>query len=77
MKLFKLARKYGSRAAVVAAGAAASVSAFAVDPTDAVAALTTLQTSSTGVGPVMYGVAVTSVGILIAVKWIKRGRGAA
>lgn len=46
-------------------------------PTDALAAVTTLSTSATGFGPVMWGLAVTVVGILIGVKWIKRAKGAA
>lgn len=52
-------------------------SALAADPADALAAVTSLSTSSTGFGPVMFGLAVTVVGIMIGVKWIKRARGAA
>lgn len=55
----------------------ATTAAHAVDPTDALAAVSTLSTSATGFGPVMWGLAVTVVGILIGVKWIKRSRGAA
>lgn len=62
-------------AVVVAMGAGAS--AFAADPATALEAVQTLSTSSTGFGPVMFGLAITTVGILIGVKWIKRGRGAA
>jgi len=58
-------------------GAGASVPAFAVDPATALEAVQTLTTSSAGFGPVMFGIAVASVGILIGVKWIKRSRGAA
>lgn len=64
----------------LAAGAAvltAGASAFAADPADALAAVTSLSTSSTGFGPVMFGLAVSVVGIMIGVKWIKRARGAA
>jgi hypothetical protein len=62
-------------AGVATLGAAAS--SFAADPADALAAVTSLSTSSTGFGPVMFGLAVTVVGIMIGVKWIKRARGAA
>lgn len=58
-------------------GSLGSVSAFAVDPVSAEAALGTLSTSATGFGPIMFGLAVTVVGIMIGVKWIKRARGAA
>lgn len=71
-----LSRKYGARLAV-AGGAVATGSAFAADPTDALAAVTSLSTSSAGFGPVMFGLAVTVVGIMIGVKWIKRAKGAA
>lgn len=51
--------------------------AFAVDPETALVALGTLSTSATGFGPIMFGLAVTVTGIMIGVKWIKRGKGAA
>ena len=54
-----------------------ATSARAADPTDALAAVTSLSGSATGFGPVMWGLAVTVVGILIGVKWIKRAKGAA
>ncbi len=57
--------------------AAGVAPAFAEDPTTALAAVQSLTTSSAGFGPVMFGIAVASVGILIGVKWIKRSRGAA
>ncbi|BEP50573.1 major coat protein [Variovorax sp. V116] len=60
-----------------AAGLAGSVSAFAVDPATGLEAVSSLSGSSTGYGPVMFGLAVTVVGIMIGVKWIKRARGAA
>jgi len=61
-------------AALVAAGAA---SAQATDPASAIAAVQTLSASSTGFGPVMFGLAIAVVGIMVGVKWIKRARGAA
>lgn len=61
-------------------GFATVVPAFAQTvppPATALDAVTSLTTSSAGFGPVMFGIAVASVGILIGVKWIKRSRGAA
>lgn len=55
----------------------ASSMAHAVDPADALTALGTLTTSQGGYGPVMFGLAIASVAVMIGVKWIKRGRGAA
>jgi len=63
--------------ALLAGGGMAAVSSFAADPADALAAVTSLSASATGFGPVMFGLAVTVVGILIGVKWIKRAKGAA
>ena len=57
--------------------AAAVTPAFAVDPATALEAVGTLSTSAAGFGPVMFGIAVVSVGILIGIKGIKRTRGAA
>lgn len=65
------------RLAAGAAAVAAMGSAHAVDPVDAMAAVTQLSGSATGFGPVMFGLAVTVVGIMIGVKWIKRAKGAA
>lgn len=66
-----------ARLGAISAAGAASGSAFAVDPATALEAVGTLSTSSAGFGPVMFGLAIASVGILIGVKWIKRSRGAA
>jgi len=71
-----LKNKFASLA-VVTAAAMGSVSAFAADPASALEALGTLSTSATGFGPIMFGLAVTVTGIMIGVKWIKRGKGAA
>lgn len=57
--------------------AAFAANAQAVDPVSAAAALTSLGTGTSAYGPIMWGVAVVAVGIMIGVKWIKRGRGAA
>lgn len=79
MKYFNQARRFvPSVPAAVGTGAfMLSAASHAADPADALAAVTSLSTSATGFGPVMFGLAVTVVGIMIGVKWIKRARGAA
>ncbi len=62
---------------LVGVGSVVPAFAQAVNPATALDAVQTLTTSSAGFGPVMFAIAVTSVGILIGVKWIKRSRGAA
>lgn len=62
---------------VGASALVAGVSSFAADPATALEAVTSLQSSATGFGPVMFGLAVTVTGIMIGIKWIKRGKGAA
>lgn len=69
VKMFRLA---ALSAPLLAAGAAR-----AADPATALEAVQTLTTSSAGFGPVMFGLAIASVGIGIGVKWIKRSKGAA
>lgn len=76
MKLLKQARKYGVEVAVIASPLLAAP-AFAADPATAIEAVQTLSSSSAGFGPVMYGLAIATVGILIGVKWIRRAKGAA
>lgn len=68
-----------ARLSALGATLVASTGAFAqaVNPVDAIAAVTSLQGSATGFGPVMFGLAVAVVGIMIGVKWIKRAKGAA
>lgn len=70
-------KKLALRLAAIPAAVLAAGSAFAVDPATAIEAIGTLSSSSSGFGPVLFGMAVTTVGILIGVKWIKRGKGAA
>jgi len=70
-------RQKMARLAVVSGTGVGSVSAFAVDPATALEAIGTLSSSATGFGPVMFGLAITVVGIMIGVKWIKRGKSAA
>lgn len=68
----KLMRLAALSAPLLAAGAAR-----AEDPATALEAVQSLTTTSAGFGPVMFGLAVASVGIAIGVKWIKRSRQAA
>ncbi len=79
MKLFQQARKYGAQVATGAAGLVLSglAAAQSTDPTTGVGAVTALRTEMGNYGPVMFGLAVVSVGVMIGVKWIKRARGAA
>ncbi|MGN8078245.1 hypothetical protein [Variovorax sp. 22077] len=72
-KRFRFVQK--AAAAVVAAGA--SVAALAADPATAQEGFSQASAASSGFGPGMWGLAAATVGILIGVKWIKRGRGAA
>lgn len=60
-----------------AASIVAAVPAFAVDPATALEAVTSLQGGAAGFAPIMFGLAITVVGIMIGVKWIKRAKGAA
>lgn len=79
ISMFKKIVPFASRARAAVAGAALSVAAaaHAADPATAQEALGTLSTSNTGYGPVLWGMAAAAVGIMIGIKWIKRGRGAA
>lgn len=79
MNTRNLRAKYGAKLAVVASSALAAGGAFAqaADPTSGVGAVTQIRTQMGDYGPVMFGLAIVSVGILIGVKWIKRAKGAA
>lgn len=77
MSLRNIAAKYGPRIAAVSGSLLAAGAALAEDPATALAALQAQSTASTGFGPALWGLAATTVGILVGVKWIKRGRGAA
>lgn len=77
MKLYTQARKYGAQIAVGGAALVGAAQSFAADPATALEAIQGLSTSSTGFGPVLWGLAAATVGILIGVKWIKRGKNAA
>lgn len=74
-KLQNIARK-GS---VALATLGASVAAFAEGSTipSAAAQISEITAQQSGYATVMFALALTAVGILVGVKWIKRGRGAA
>lgn len=69
--------RFSGRTLAAGGSALALSQAHAADPATALDAITTLSTSATGFGPVMFGLAVTVTGIMIGVKWIKRGKSAA
>lgn len=54
-----------------------SVMAQSTDPATAAAALSSFSGTTTGYGPVLFGLAVVSTGIMIGIAWIKKARGAA
>jgi hypothetical protein len=70
-------KRFAARLAAATGGVAASTAALAVDPATGLAAVAEVAAGATGYGPPMFGLAVISVGIMIAVKWIKRSRGVA
>lgn len=76
MKVRNALKKYGPKIAVASVGAM-SLAARAEDPATALAALSTLTTGQAGYGPVLFGLAIATVGVMIGIKWIKRGRSAA
>jgi len=74
--------KFNLKKAVVAAlGVAASVGAMAQAVTQTYAtpqdALNALSGTATGFGPVLFGMAVISSGIVLGIAWIKKSRSAA
>ena len=69
--------QFVKKAAAAVATLGASAAALAADPTTAQEAFGLASANNNGFGPGMWGMAAVSVGILIGVKWIKRGRGAA
>ena len=56
---------------------AGSAMAQATDPATALVALQSFSGTTTGYGPVLFGLAVVATGIMIGVAWIKKARGAA
>lgn len=70
--------KLGTTAGALVLSTVASVaSAQSTNPASGVDAVTQLQGTIAGYGPVMFGLAIAAVGVMIGVKWIKRARGAA
>ena len=79
MNIISSLRTHGAKLGT-AAGAlvlSAAASAQSSNPTSGVDAVTQLQGTIAGYGPVMFGLAIAAVGVMIGVKWIKRARGAA
>jgi Ca2+/Na+ antiporter len=70
-----ISRKYGPQVAVVGA-VLVPVLAHATDPADALTALQTFSGTTTAYGPVLFGLAVVSTGIMLGIAWIKKARGA-
>lgn len=67
------------KGSVALATLGASVASFAQEAglPDATAQITAITEKQAGYATVMFGLALAAVGILVGVKWIKRGRGAA
>jgi len=65
--------------ALVAASTLASAAAMAQSATlpDAATQVAEITAKQGGYATVMFALALSAVGILVGVKWIKRGRGAA
>lgn len=64
-------------AAVASLALAVAVSpALAVDPATAGEALSSFSGTTTAFGPVLFGLAVVSTGIMLGIAWIKKARGA-
>jgi hypothetical protein len=77
--MFKNARnfanKHGAKVAVVGT-VLAPMLAHATDPADALTALSSFSGTTTAYGPVLFGLAVVSTGIMLGIAWIKKARGA-
>jgi len=77
MKLYKQARKYGAQIAVGATALGGAVAAHAESSVPSAATmLTDLISNQSGYFTPMVTLALVSTGIMVAVKWVKRGRGA-
>ena len=77
MNIRTMRAKYGAKLAAVASSVVAAGHALAADPASGVEAVTQVRAAMGDYGPVMFGLAIVSVGIMIGVKWIKRAKGAA
>jgi len=69
--------RFAPRALVAGGSVAAVGSAMADTAADAVTALTSLTTSQAGFAVPLFALAIATVGIMIGIKWIKRGKNAA
>lgn len=77
-KVFRVVKVGARQLAVAGAAVALPVLALAQSaPTSGTDALNQISSGQSAYGTAMYGLAFAAVGILVAVKWIKRGRGAA
>lgn len=79
MNIISGLRTHGAKLGTTAGALVLSTvaSAQATNPANGVDAVTQLQGTVAGYGPVMFGLAIAAVGVMIGVKWIKRARGAA
>lgn len=75
--LQNLARKGFVALATLGASVAAFAQTTPAALPDASAQIEAITTAQGGYATVMFALALTAVGILVGVKWIKRGRGAA
>lgn len=70
--------KFSKVRALTAFGALVPLASFAQSAIpDASTQVAQITTGQAAYGPVMFGLALAAVGIMVGVKWIKRGRGAA
>lgn len=74
--LQNLARKGSVALATLGASVAAFAEGGSTIPS-AAAQISEITAQQSGYATVMFALALTAVGILVGVKWIKRGRGAA
>lgn len=78
MRVSRFVRGNAARFAAFLGGVGASAVALAdTGIPDASAQLATITTNQSNYATAMFTLALTAVGILVGVKWIKRGRGAA
>lgn len=80
MSIVNHVRRRGAQIVALATGLGASALAMAQTAPaipDATAMVTEITGKQSGYATVMFSLALTAVGILVGVKWIKRARGAA
>lgn len=69
--------KRASVAVIAATGAAVAMAQSAATIPDATASITQLQTNANGYATPLFALALMATGIMVGVKWIKRGKSAA